>query len=89
MRGWVGEAQIDGERWVFPLLKCGYCGEGGYDPQLMNKSDKAKANLKFDLETLPMIVRQVTKEGVRYNPLCLPCVDRSVWPDNKEKKVKE
>lgn len=89
MRGWVGEVQLDGERWVFPMLKCGDCGIGGYDPQVMNKSDKAVANLKFNIHDLPMITRKVTIKGVRYDPQCLECVDRSVWPDNKEKKVKE
>lgn len=86
----IAEAIHDGKRYVFPMAICGYCRCGGYDPEEIHQSDTAKASFDLGyLHNLKGIVHKKDEYGNRYDPLCLECVDRSMYPDNKPKKVKE
>ena len=86
----IAEATHKGKRYVFPMALCGYCRCGGYDPEEIHQSDTAKASFKLGkLKDLKSIIHKCDMHGNRYDPLCLKCVDRSMYPDNKPKKVKE
>jgi len=86
----IAEAMYKGKRYIFPMAICGLCGCGGYDPEEINESPKGKVSFNLgDLSNLKSIIHKQDKYGNRYDPLCLECVDRSMYPDNKPKKVKE
>lgn len=86
----IAEALYKGKRYVFPMALCGYCRCGGYDPEEIHQSDTAKASFNLGkLKDLKSIIHKRDRYGNRHDPLCLKCVDRSMYPDNKPKKVKE
>ena len=86
----IAEALYKGKRYVFPMALCAYCRCGGYDPEEIHQSDTAKASFNLGkLKDLKSIIHKRDKHGNRYDPLCLECVDKSMYPDNKPKKVKE
>ena len=86
----IAEARHKGKRLVFPMAVCGYCRCGGYDPEEIQESETARASFDLgELSNLKSIIHKRDKYGNRHDPLCLECVDKSMSPDNKPKKVNE
>lgn len=75
-----------GKRWVFRIFHCVYCDVAGYDKSQWFASDSAKAQFKFsDIGDSVSLKFKTSHRGQRYNPMCIPCIDRSMWPDDKPK----